>query len=133
MKNLRNAFLMLGLIVSLSACNKQIDKEKLIGKWNYIKVEYLSEDPPIVQEGQELEDKHPYLLLSAEGEAIIFAEDKIISEGKYYLEGDIVRYEEMMEGNIRRKIPFLIKSLEAEKLVFETMDKNTIRITAVKE
>ncbi|MFD1631033.1 hypothetical protein [Pseudopedobacter beijingensis] len=133
MKNLRNVLLILGLMVSLSACNKQLDKGKLIGKWNYIKVEYLREDPPVVQEGKELEEKHPYLLLSADGNASIFSEDKIISEGKYHIEGDIVRYEEMLEGNIRRKIPFLIKTLDEKNLIFETMDKNTIRITAVKD
>lgn len=94
---------------------------------------HLKENPPLIQEGAELQKKHPYLVITGENKLTIFSEDKVLSEGTYRLEGDIIRYEEVLEGGMKRKIPFLIKKLETNKLTFETMDNNTIQIVAEKE
>ena len=67
-----------------------------------------------------------------DGKAEIYSSGKILSEGTFTIESDIIKYEEILKGGIRRKIPFLVKELKGNHLVFETMIAPIQRITAVK-
>ena len=122
-----------GCILFLSSCGTSIEESDLQGKWVYKEVSYLKENPPVTEKGTDLTEKHPYMLIGGQGELAIYSEDKILSKGTFTLERNIIRYEEVLEGGIKRKIPFLIKELTAKTLSFETMDSNTIRIVAEKE
>ena len=121
------------LTLIISGCGTTVTEQDLQGKWIYKKVSYLKENPPVIQEGEALTKKHPYLEITKEGKLSIYSEDREISKGTYVLEGNIIRYEEILEDGIKRKIPFLIKSLKNDQLTFETMDSNTISIVAQKE
>lgn len=116
----------------LSACKSTVTSNDLTGKWVYTKVEYLNQSPVLVEQEEDLELKSPMIIFNEDGKAQILSDQKIISKGQYTLEAPIIRYEEVLPEGIKRKIPFLIKSLENNVLVFESMDQNTIRITAKK-
>ena len=121
------------LTLIISGCGTDVTEQDLQGRWIYKKVSYLKESPPVVQEGETLAKKRPYLEITKEGKLSIYSEAREISKGTYVLEGNIIRYEEILEDGIKRKIPFLIKSLKNNQLTFETMDSNTISIVAQKE
>ncbi|SRR5690606_23314224 len=121
------------LTLIISGCGTTVTEQDLQGKWIYKKVSYLKENPPVIQQGEALAKKYPYLEIEKGGKLSIYSEGREISKGTYVLEGNIIRYEEVLEGDIKRKIPFLIKSLKNNQLTFETMDSNTISVVAQKE
>ena len=49
------------------------------------------------------------------------------------MDGKIIRYEEILPDGQKRKIPFLIKELTDQQLIFQTMDSEVKIITAHKE
>lgn len=118
------------LLAVLQACKPAISANDLEGKWLYIKVEYLNQSPKIIQQEEDLKEKSPMIIFVKNGKAQIISGKKIISSGNFSLENEIIRYEEVLPDGIKRKIPFLIKSLEDDILVFESMDQDAIRITA---
>lgn len=123
------------IIVALfiSSCNSSVNSENLIGKWVYVKVEFTNQNPVIVQEKLDLKDKNPHIIFNENGSAVIYSSGNVISKGKYVLENKIIRYEETLQDGQKRKIPFLIKELNQNKLIFESMEQDVKRITAEKE
>lgn len=119
-------------VMLATACGRSVKDSDLQGKWVYTKVSHLKENPPIIQEGADLEKKHPYLVIENGNRLTIFSEDKILSTGEYVLDGNIIRYQEHLVGGMKRKIPFLIKNLEGNRLTFETMDSHIIQVVAEK-
>ncbi|MBK0382618.1 hypothetical protein I5M32_06545 [Pedobacter sp. SD-b] len=113
------------------ACNHPDYKTKLIGKWNYVSYEYANKslDKPLA----DITLQKPSIVFYQNGNAEIFSSGKVLSKGTYYLEDKIIRYEEVLPNGQKRKIPFLINELNDNELVFQTMDSETLIITAKKE
>jgi hypothetical protein len=127
---MKNYVFFILIIFGFTSCFSGIKQEDLIGKWQYTKYEYTNksvEAPPI-----DLKEQQPYIVFYKDGKAEIYASGKLLSHGTYSLDGKIIRYEEVLENGIKRKIPFLIKELNPNQLVFETMEAEVKRITAQK-
>jgi len=121
------------VLLVCSSCGASFKEEALIGEWVYKKVEYIHQQPVLVQGEQNLSEKYPSIQFSQNGKCKIFSGGKVISEGTFFLEKDIIRYEEVLQVGIKRKIPFLIKKLENNEIIFETLEKDVKRITAKKK
>ncbi|MBU2047090.1 MAG: lipocalin family protein [Bacteroidetes bacterium] len=107
-----------------------MNKENLIGDWHYTKVEYTNKSMQDVS--PDISEQKPYFSFHADGKAEIYSSGKVLSHGTFTLENNIIRYEEVLDGGVKRKIPFLIKELDGNHLVFETMQAPQQRITALK-
>ncbi len=119
------------LITSLIACNGNINQQNLIGKWNYSSYEYQNKylNKPLVN----IALQKPSIVFNKDGSALIYSSGEILSKGNYHLDGNIIRYEEILTDGQKRKIPFLIKELTEQQLIFQTMDAEVKIITAHKE
>lgn len=113
-----------------SSCSSSFKEEELIGEWVYQRVEFTSQQPVLIQEGQGLAEKYPSIQFTKDKKCKIFSGGKVISEGTFFLEKDIIRYEEVLQVGFTRKIPFLIKKLENDVIIFETLENDVKRITA---
>jgi hypothetical protein len=118
------------ILLVLAACNFGVKQEELVGKWTYTQYESLNKS---VEHQVDLNDQKPYIVFQENGECAIYSSNQLLSKGTFTLDGKIIRYTEVLEGGIQRKIPFLIKELEGNHLVFETMEAEVKRITAQKE
>lgn len=127
---MKKYFLLL-FIIGFTSCQPGIKQEDLIGKWKYIKYEPVNK-PSDASSSALIDAQQPYIVFQKEGKAEIYSSGVILSHGTFYLEDQIIRYEEVLEANVKRKIPFLIKELNPKQLVFETMDAEPKRITAEK-
>ncbi|TKB98708.1 hypothetical protein [Pedobacter cryophilus] len=127
---MKNYFLLI-IIIGFASCQSEIKQEDLIGKWKYIKYEAVNK-PSDVSSSDLIDEQQPYIVFQKEGKAEIYSSGKILSKGTFFIENQIIRYEEVLEGNVKRKIAFLIKELNQNQLVFETMDAEPKRITAEK-
>ena len=130
MKAIFNLFVVL---LVCSGCGSSYNEKDLIGEWTYTKVEYLNQQPVLVQDEQDLSEKYPSIQFTKDRRCKIFSDGKVLSEGTFFLEKDIIRYEEVLQVGIKRKIPFLIKKLENGQIIFETLEKDVKRITAQKK
>lgn len=120
-------------VLLLSSCGQSFDEKNLIGEWEYTKVEYINQNPVIVQNEEDLKEKYPSIKFYDNKKCEIYSAGKVISEGEFFLEKDIIRYEEVLQVGMKRKIPFLIKKLEGGELIFETLEKDVKRITSKKK
>ena len=126
-------FNLLLVLLLFSSCGASYNQSELSGEWVYKKVEYTNQQPVLVQDEQELAEKYPSITFTDDGKCKIYSGGKVISEGTFFLEKDIIRYEEVLQVGIKRKIPFLIKKLENGQIIFETLEKDVKRITAQKK
>ncbi len=117
-------------LLLLSSCGASYNEKDIIGEWIYTKVEFINQQPPLIQDEEELKEKYPSINFKQDKTCEILSGGKVISEGTYLIEKDIIRYEEVLQIGITRKIPFLIKKLENGELVFETLEEDVKRITA---
>lgn len=113
------------------SCTTGIKKDDLIGNWHYTKVEYVSSSMKDL--APDISEQKPYFSFHQDGKAEIYSSGKVLSHGTYKVENNIIRYEEVLDGGVKRKIPFLIKELDSHHLVFQTMQAPEQKITAVKE
>lgn len=127
-----NIYYIIALLI-LTSCGNSFEEQQLIGEWDYTKVEYINQNPVLVQNADDLKEKYPSIRFSKDKKCKIYSGGKVISEGEFFLEKDIIRYEEVLQVGIKRKIPFLIKKLENGELIFETLDKDIKRITSKKK
>lgn len=102
-----------------------------MGRWNYIKV--VNADPEDITSDEELKQASPAIIFTETNDLIIEWGGKQLSHGKYKLDGKMIRYTESLEGGRTREFPFLISKLTDTELVFETMEKNYSRVTAIKQ
>jgi hypothetical protein len=79
-----------------------------------------------------MEEQKPYFSFHEEGKAEIYSGGKILSQGTFTIEGDLIQQEEILAGGTKRKNVFLVKELKGNRLIFETMLAPIIRITAEK-
>jgi hypothetical protein len=118
-------------ILFLAACNSGINKDALIGRWHYKSYAYQNKslNKPLVN----IAAQQPYIEFKEDGTAAIYSSGKVLSSGKYQLEGKIIRFVEDLPNNQTRKIPFLIIELNENQLIFQTMDAEVKVMTAEKE
>ena len=128
---MKNCYLFFFIIIGFTSCQSGIKQEDLIGKWKYIKYESVNKsvEAPL---SALMDEQQPYIVFYKDGKAEIYSSGKILSRGTFYLEDQIIRYEEVLEENVKRKIPFLLKEMTLNQLIFETMDAEPKRITAEK-
>lgn len=112
------------------ACTGSVKQEELYGRWNYIKVK--NADPEDITSDEEVKREAPAIIFNSENELFIEWGGKQLSHGKYKLDGRMIRYTEFLEGGRKREFPFLITEIDGDKLIFETMEKNYPRVTAIK-
>jgi len=119
------------LVLLFIACNGNIKQEELVGKWVYISYEYQNKslNKPLAN----IAAQQPYIVFNTNGTAAIYSSGKVLSSGNYKLDGKIIRFEEDLPNQQKRKIPFLIQELDTKKLVFQTMDSEVKVITAERE
>jgi len=130
---MRITFSLFITLLVLSSCGSSYNEKDIIGEWIYKKVEFTNQQPVLVQDEQELTEKYPSIQFTENRKCKIFSGGKVISEGTFFLEKDIIRYEEILQVGIKRKIPFIIKKLENNEIIFETLEKDVKRITAKKK
>lgn len=112
------------------SCTGKINKEDLFGKWTYTRVQNFN--PIDSLSSFELQKERPAIVFSADSNLLIEWGGKKLSFGTYRMDGKMIRYTEVLEGGKKRSFPFLIKEFQNNKLVFETMEQNPTRVTAVR-
>lgn len=121
------------IILILSAsCTKSVKPEQLYGEWKYIKVENPNQNPPYIMPDEAVKAESPSIQFSKAKDLVIIWGGKRLSYGKFRMEDNMIRYKENLTGGVTREFPFLIKEISDEKLVFETMEQDATRITAVR-
>lgn len=113
------------------SCTGKIEKESLYGRWSYIKVQNFN--PPDSLSHAELQIEKPAIIFSADSNLLIEWGGKRLSYGTFKMDGHMIRYTEILEGGRKRSFPFLIKEFKNNRIVFETMEQNSTRVTAVKD
>jgi len=113
------------------SCTRKINKEDLYGKWTYTLVQNFN--PIDSLSSFELQKERPAIVFSADSNLLIEWGGKKLSFGTYRMDGKMIRYTEVLEAGRKRSFPFLIKEFENNKLVFETMEQNPTRVTAVRD
>ena len=114
-----------------TSCSNTIKPEELYGRWNYVKVD--NTNPQDTLPDGELELQSPAIIFNDKQDLIIEWGGKKLSSGKFRMEGKMIRYTEDLPGGQKREFPFLIKSLNNNELVFQTMEQNFTTVTALKE
>lgn len=117
------------ILLLFVSCKFSFKQEDLVGKWMYTKYESLNTSEGLV----DLKEQKPYIVFKTNGECEIYSSGKLLSKGTFTLENKVITYIEVMDGGIKRGIPFIIKELESNQLVFETMEAEVKRITAIKQ
>ena len=127
------AFIISFLIVAtlLASCSSSVKEEQLYGRWSYTKI--YNADPRDSLPAGELELQSPAIIFSPDHKLVIEWGGKKLSQGKFKMDGNMIRYTENLEGNRTRQFPFLIKSIDNKELVFETMEQSFTRVTARKK
>lgn len=115
-----------------AACSIPMNQEKLIGSWDYIKIDNLNSQSEDITTLDELKEAKPYIHFSDKNELQIFWGGKLLSSGTFRIEGKMIRYKEDLQDGGQREFPFLVKSLSESEIVFETMSSVGTRVTAVK-
>jgi hypothetical protein len=128
---MKAVYISCSLALLFASCSSSIQPEELYGRWNYTKV--YNADPRDSLPAGELELQAPAIIFSKDNKLVIEWGGKPLSQGKFKMEGKMIRYTEDLGSNKTRDFPFLIKSIDNEELVFETMEKNFTRVTAKKE
>ncbi|MBU1762114.1 MAG: hypothetical protein KKB19_14870, partial [Bacteroidetes bacterium] len=90
-------------IIFMMSCHSGMNKENLIGDWHYTKVEYTNKSMQDVS--PDISEQKPYFSFHADGKAEIYSSGKVLSHGTFTLENNIIRYEEVLDGGVKRKIP----------------------------
>lgn len=124
-------FSLIALLLLTASCSKSIEANDLYGTWNYVSV--ASFNPPDSITKQELELQSPAIIFSEGNVLKIEWGAKLISHGTYIMDGKMIRYTETLPGGTKRDFPFLIKELNENVLVFETMEQSYTRVKAIKK
>lgn len=120
----------LGLIIMFWGCTPSVEDKDVYGVWQYIKVENPNQGE--VTPDEELKENTPSIQFSEGNRLEMIWGGKVLSKGTYHIEYPVINYEENLQENGSRKIKFLIKKLEDDILVFQTMEADAVRVTARK-
>jgi hypothetical protein len=125
-------FLLVAVSCLLNSCGYFVDDEELIGEWKYVNVKSLHADPREDISKEELRLLSPSITFSKSGDLKIIWDHKLLSDGKYKLEGNIIRYTENLPDGKVREFPFLIIKLNPNELKFQTMVQDATIVDAIK-
>ena len=121
------------LFLGIASCKSTISADDLYGKWKYIKVEHPHAYPPDTVSNHDLTYAAPYIQFSANNTLIIMWSGKVLSHGKFSIDGHNINYTESLPDGSTRKFPFWVSELTDKKIVFETKGNDGSQVTAVKE
>jgi hypothetical protein len=130
MKNKLPAIL---LLLLLAACKPALKPTDLYGTWKYTKVENPNQARPDSVPGYELQAQSPNIRFTNADSLIITWGGKVLSHGKFIIDGKNIQYTEVMPGGKTRTFPFYVSKITAKDLIFETLGDDGTRVTAVKE
>jgi hypothetical protein len=120
-------------LLALAACKHSIKPEALYGDWKYIKIDHpKGDDMTDTISTDTLKANAPYIRFTKQNDLFINWGGKILSHGKFTIAGDNINYTEQLHDGHTRSFPFWVSKLDAQTIVFETVDKNGSRVTAVK-
>jgi len=105
----------------------------LYGTWKYIKVENPNETPPDSVGHEALLEANPSINFTSQDSLIIVWDGKVLSHGKFTLNGSNIQYREDLPGGKSRSFPFYVSKITDKDLVFETLGEQGTRVTAVKK
>lgn len=117
----------------LYSCKSSISSNKLYGKWKYTRVEKPNANPPDSVSTLELNAVQPYIQFSADNTLQIIWDGKVLSHGKFTIDGQNIRYTESLPDGSTRQFPFWVSKLTDKQIIFETSGEEGSRVTAVKE
>ena len=123
----------IALLFFLFSCNPAIKPAEFYGKWKYIKVEHPHASPPDSLSSAEIKASAPYIQFSQNDELVIMWDSKVLSHGKFIIDGHNLVYTETMPDGKTRTFPFWVSELTDKDLVFETKGEDGSRVTAVRE
>ncbi|HEY4324736.1 MAG TPA: hypothetical protein VGN20_12145 [Mucilaginibacter sp.] len=126
-------FLLVMTIFSIVSCKSSINPDNLYGKWKYIKVANPNSIPPDSVASDELALQAPYIQFTKSDSLIIMWGGKVLSHGKFKVDGQNIRYTETMADRKTREFPFWVSKLTDKEIIFETRTQDKSRVTAVKE
>jgi len=115
------------------SCNPALKPEELQGKWKYIKVEHPRASPPDSLSSSEIAASAPYIQFTQNNQLVIVWDNKVLSQGKFVIDGHNLVYTETMPDGKTRTFPFWVSKLTDEDLVFETKGEDGSRVTAVRD
>jgi hypothetical protein len=118
----------ISILILFSSCSSSVKPEDLYGRWNYIEVRNADPEEDLPED--ELKIIKPAIIFNEDSTLIIEWEGKQLSEGKFRIEGKMIRYTENIDGGTTREFPFLIKKLTADELVFTTMERDFTEVRA---
>jgi len=122
--------LLLFFVTSITGCSYFTSEKDIIGEWKYIEIKTLHEDPMDKINSEELKKLSPSITFLKDGGFKIMWDHKLLSIGKYVLEGNIIRITENIPGGKTRQFPFLIVSVDDHTLKFQTMVQDATIVTA---
>ena len=120
-------------ILLIQSCKPVIKSADLYGTWKYLKVENPNETPPGSVPQDELQVQAPYIKFTKSDSLIITWGSKILTHGKFRMDGNNISYTENLPDGSTRTFPFYISKIDGKNLVFETLGEQGTRVTAVKE
>jgi hypothetical protein len=121
------------LLVLIVSCKPAIKSADLYGTWKYIKVENPNQTPPDSVRHDELQAQAPYIKFTKSDSLLIIWGGKLLSHGKFHMDGNNISYTENLVDGSSRTFPFYISKIDGKNLVFETLGEEGTRVTAVKE
>ncbi|HEY2582336.1 MAG TPA: hypothetical protein VGI43_11045 [Mucilaginibacter sp.] len=120
-------------ILLFPSCKSSINPDNLYGKWKYIKVANPNAIPPDSVASDELALQAPYIQFTKSDSLIIIWGGKVLSHGKFRIDGQNIRYTETLADGKTREFPFWVSKLTDKEIIFETTTQDKSRVTAVKE
>lgn len=132
---MKNGYFLLVFLFALfiAACKPYIDQNKLYGRWHYVKVEKAHVDLPDTVSRAELEDAKPYIEFSSNNNLTIMWGSKVLSHGKFRIDGKNIVYTESLPAGKTRTFPYYVTQFTDKQITFETTDDDGSRVVAVKE
>ncbi len=118
------------ILILLSSCSPAVEPADLYGRWEYIKVG--NADPQDTLTSGELREQSPAIIFTENKDLVIEWGDRELSRGKFKIDGKMIRYTENLKEGTTRDFPFLVLKLNADELIFQTMDRDYTIVTAVR-
>jgi len=120
------------LIATLASCKSSINRDDLYGKWKYLKI-VKPKDPDDIISDADVAAQSPYIQFTKDSALVIMWGGKVLSHGKFFIDGYNIRYTESLPDSTTRQFPFWVSKLTDKDLIFETTGENPSRVTAVRE
>jgi len=120
-------------ILLIQSCKPATKSSDLYGTWKYQKVENPNEKPPDSVGHDELQAQAPFIKFTKSDSLIIVWGGKMLSHGKFRMDGNNISYTEKLPDGSSRTFPFYISKIDEKNLVFETLGEQGTRVTAVRE